>query len=240
MKAFITLALILCLILSIVFCSDKSTTSSDRASSRTEQLLGLAQSHANLYQQFDSLVTYSPAYHIEVDTSLVTLLIEDTDQSQTRYDIGFPSEKLARLIITTNSVAMTGYYQKIDGRDSLFYFINIPEILPSRLVKEDTWTFYVPPLHRDSKEIITSTLNYGFGYEVTRTYLGTEEIVVPAGDYLAYVIKSDYRLKGSDEIVKTDTEYLASGVGLVRMDSAGKFGSSHIFLIQTDPLETQR
>jgi hypothetical protein len=236
MKAFITLALILCLILSIVFCSDKSPTSPDSVPSRTEQLLGLTQSHANLYQQFDSLVTYTPVYHIEADTSLVTLVTEELDESQTHYDIGFPSEKLARLIITTNSVAMTGYYQKIDGRDSLFYFINIPEILPSRFAKEDIWSFYVPPLHRDGKEVITSILNYGFGYEVTRTYLGTEEVVVPAGAYLALIIQSEYRLKGTDEVVKTDTEYLATGVGLVRMDSVGKFGTSHIFLIQSDSL----
>lgn len=239
MKAFITLTLILCLVLSIVFCSDKSLTSSNRIPSRTEQLLGLAQSHANLYQQFDSLITYNPVYQIEVDTSLVTLITEELDQSETRYDIGFPSEKLARLIITTNSVAMTGYYQKIDGQDSLFYFTDIPEILPSRIAKEDSWSFYVPPLHRDGKEQITTHLNFGFGYEVTRTYIGTENIVVPAGAYLAYVIQSEYRLQGSDEVVKTDTEYLVSGIGLVRMDSVGRFGTSHIFLIQTDPLQTQ-
>lgn len=239
MKAFITLSLILCLVLSIIFCADNSITSSNRVPSRTEQLLGLAQSHANLYQQLDSVITYSPVYQIEVDTNLVTLVTEELDQSETRYDIGFPSEKLARLIITTNSVAMTGYYQKIDGQDSLFYFTDIPEILPSRLAKEDTWSFYVPPLYRDGKELITNHLNFGFGYEVTRTYMGTEDIVVPAGAYLAYVIQSEYRLKDSDEVIKTDTEYLASGIGLVRMDSVGKFGKSHIFLIQTDPLQTQ-
>jgi len=239
MKIFITLILISCLVLSIVFCSDKTSVSSGRVPSQTQQILGLAQSHANLYQQFDSVISYSPVYEITVDTSLVTLVIEDADQSGTHYDIGFPSERLAHLIITTNSVAMTGYYQKINGQDSLFYFIDIPEILPSHIAKGNIWSFYVPPLHRDGKEIVTTFLDYGFGYDVTRTYMGTEDIVVPAGAYTAHVIQSEYRLHGSSDVIKADTEYLVSGIGLVRLDSAGRFGSAHIFLIQTDPLQSQ-
>ena len=203
---------------------------------RTETLLGLDANHANLYQQFDSIYTYTPDLRIDVDTSLVTLITEDISGDRSAFDIGFPSGKLARLIITTNSVAITGFYQKIDGRDSLFYFVDIPEIFPDQLRTEDSWSFYVPPLFRDNQAVITFYLNYGFGYEVTRTYVGTERIVVPAGAYTAHVIQSEYRLQGISEVIKTDTEYLVAGIGLVRMQSEGKFGKSHIHLIESQPL----
>ncbi|NIP42218.1 MAG: hypothetical protein GWN61_07790, partial [candidate division Zixibacteria bacterium] len=187
-------------------------------------------------QQFDSIYTYTPDLRIDVDTSLVTLITEDVSGDHSAFDIGFPSGKLARLIITTNSVAMTGFYQKIGDSDSLFYFVDIPEIFPNRLQAEESWSFYVPPLYRDNQPVITFYLNYGFGYEITRSYLGTERIVVPAGAYSAHVIKSEYRLQGISEVIKTDTEYLVAGIGLVRMHSEGKFGKSHIHLIESQPL----
>jgi hypothetical protein len=236
MKAFIISFVALCLVLTLVYCEDDDTTSADRVPARTESLLGLDASHANLYQQFDSIYNYTPNLTIDVDTSLVTLITEDVSGNQTTFDIGFPSEKLARLIITTKSVAMTGFYQKIEGHDSLFYFIDIPEIFPDRLRADESWSFYVPPLYRDNEEQIIFYLNYGFGYEITRTYMGTENIVVPAGAYTAHIVKSEYRLRGTDEVIKTDTEYLVSGIGLVRMYSSGKFGKSHILLIESEPL----
>ena len=233
-KAVLLASVLLCSVLGFLTCTSDDSISPDKSSSKTETILGLDQNHTNLYQQFDSLVTYTPSYQLTLDTSLVTYTVIDVDSDQTKFDIAVSSEKLARLIITSNSVAMTGYYQKVLERDSLFYFINPPEIMPNRLTQDDTWQFYVPPLHRNGEELITSYLNFGFGYDVKRTYLGKENTVVPAGAYNAHVIQSDYLMPGSAEIVKTDIEYLVEGIGLVRMYSTGHFGTSHILLIETD------
>jgi hypothetical protein len=234
MKAFVTLVVFLCLILAIIACSNNDSLSPTKTSGKTETILGLAENHTNLYQQFDSLVSYSPVYHVAVDTSLVSYTVTDVDSNGTFYDISISSEKLARLIITSNSVVVTGYYQKIENQDSLFHFIFPAEIMPNQMAKDETWDFYCTPIHRDGVEMTTSFLNYGFGYKVTRTYLGQEEIVVPAGSYEAHVIKSEYRLPYSEEIVKTDTEYLVAGIGLIRMYSVGNFGSTHVLMIQTN------
>jgi len=233
-KAFLFLIAILCWLVAFLACTNDTTNSPSMAPSKTKSILGLDQNHTNLYQKFDSLVLYSPSYQLVLDTSLVTYTVYDIDSNQTKYDIAVSSEKLARLIITTKSVAISGYYQKIDDYDSLFHFIYPPEIMPNQLNREETWQFYVPPLHRDGRELITSFLNFGFGYEIRRTYLGKEDIVVPAGAYDAYVVQSEYMLAGSTEVIKTDVEYLVEGIGLVRMYSTGNFGTSHILLIETD------
>jgi len=233
-KAVLLASVLLCLVLAFLACTNDDSTSPNKSSSKTETILGLDKNHTNLYQQFDSLVTYTPNYQLVLDTSLVTYTVIDVDSDQTKFDIAVSSEKLARLIITSNSVAMTGYYQKIEGYDSIFYFLTPPEIMPNRLTQDESWQFYVPPLHRDGEELITSFLNFGFGYDVKRTYLGKDDIVVPAGAYNAHVIQTDYLMPGFMEIVKTDIEYLVEGIGLVRMYSNGHFGTSHILLIETD------
>ena len=233
-KAMYPLVLIFVSCIFIFSCSDDDPLGPQTAPAVTGSLLGLDSDHQNLYQQFDSLVTYYPNYQIAVDTSLVTFAVEVADSSKDWYDISISSRKLARAIITPNSVAITGYYRAVDEHDSLFYFIHAPEIMPKKLRVDDSWNFYVPMIHHDGRETIVSYLNFGFGYDVTRTYLGQEDIARPAGPFSAHKIRSEYRLIGSDEIVKTDTEYLVDGIGLVRMYSRGNFGNSHILLISSD------
>lgn len=214
-------------------CSDNDPLGPKTSPAITGSLLGLDSDHENFYQQFDSLISYYPSYHVEVDTSLVTFSVEIVDSAKDWYDISVSSQKLARTIITPNSVAITGYYRNIQNHDSLFYFINPPEIMPSELNVDDVWEYTVPKIYREGGEIIISYLNFGFGYDVTRTYLGKEDIVVPAGAFNAHKIKSEYRVPGSDDVIKTDIEYLVDGIGLVRMNSHGNFGISHVLLINS-------
>lgn len=234
MKLLAIIIVLLCLGIVYLACTDSSSSSPSLNQASTETLLGLVANHTNTYQRFDSLITLDPVYLLTLDTSLVTYSVFDVDQAQSKFDITISAEKLARLIISGNGVALTGYYQNIDGHDSLFHFISPPEILPNLIVADDIWNFYVPPLYRDGKPVITSYLNFGFGFNITRTYLGREDVVVPAGAYNAHVIRSEYRVPESDLILKTDLEYLVPGIGLVRMYSHGNFGSSHVIMIATD------
>ena len=106
-KAFLSSIAILCWLLAFLACTNDTTTSPSKAPSRTKTILGLDQNHTNLYQQFDSLIFYSPSYQLVLDTSLVTYTVFDIDSNQTKYDIAVSSIKLARLIITTKFVAIT-------------------------------------------------------------------------------------------------------------------------------------
>ncbi len=233
MKAKFALLPALILAALLLSCSDNDGISSN-GGSQTEGLLGLSVNHTNVYQQFDSLITYTPTYQITVDTSIRTFSVYEAGPNQNMYDIAVSDEMLARLIITSKSVAMTGFYQEIEGEDSLFYFIDIPEILPSRISASESWSYYVPPIYRNGQPQITNYLNYGFGYEIMRTYMGKEDIVVPAGAYTANIIQTEYRLRGTAEVVRTDKEYLVSGIGLIRMYSSGSFGKSHVLMISSD------
>ena len=234
MKVLAITIVLLCLGIVYLACTDSSSVSPSLNQASTETILGLVANHTNTYQKFDSLITLDPVYQLTLDTSLITYSVFDVDQNQSKYDISVSGEKLARLIISGNGVALTSYYQNIDGHDSLFHFISPPQILPDRIVAEDTWDYYVAPIYRDGGPVITTYLNFGFGFNITRTYLGQEDVVVPAGAYRAHVIQTEYRVPESDLILKTDLEYLAAGIGLVSMYSHGNFGSTHIIMIATD------
>lgn len=234
MKVLAIIIVLLCLGIVYMACTESSSVSPSLNPANTVTILGLSTDHLNTYQKFDSLITLDPYYQLTLDTSIVTYAVVDIDQDQSRFDIFVSDEKLARLIASPNGVSMTGFYQNIEGHDSLFNFISAPQILPSKLTANDTWDFYVSPLLRNGQQIITTYLNYGFGFNVTRTYMGKEDIVVPAGAYTAQVIKTEYRVPESDLLLKTDIEYLVPEIGLVRMYSYGTFGSSHTIMVDTN------
>jgi hypothetical protein len=223
--------LLLAALLAIVAgaCDDSGTDEEGFISDNTVRLLGLQEDFDIEYISYDSVITYPPL-RIEIDTTVYMFSGRANSGSPDRIDLFVDSVPIAALRITDNSIVNLGYYVRTDGGDSLLQFSELPLLFPIAFVEENRWESYTPPMFVDGQAVIESMLFLSWGFETTRKFVRRENILVPAGRFNSFVIKCDRILPGDDEAFSTSYEYYADGVGLVRLYSAGSFGSTHLFM----------
>ncbi len=224
---------LLLLVTSLVFivgaCDDSGTDEENFISDNTARLLGLQEDFDIEYISYDLVKTFPP-YDSTIDTTVYIFSGRVNSESPGRIDLFVDSAPIAALKINDNSIVNLGYYVRTDGGDSLMEFPELPLLFPIAFIEEDCWESYTPPMFVDGNAVIESMLFLSWGFETTREFVRRENILVPAGRFNSFVIKCDRTLPGNDEAFSTSYEYYADGVGLVRLYSAGSFGSTHLFM----------
>jgi len=220
-------------------CADKSTNDDENfITSNAVRLLGLQEDVECEYIKYDTIISYYPSYMVTIDTSLVEFAAQESDSTRSQINLWFDSDKTSALKITSNSVVNLGYFRTIDDIDSLFQFSEPPQIFPLTVQATDIWDSYCPPISPDGYPFIGSMLFLAFGLENRRSFERSESILLPLGDFVCYVFKNEYRLPGTVTPFRTSHEFYSLDFGLVKMYSTGTFGSSHVFMISREAIET--
>lgn len=232
MRCFSILLLFAAGIFLSIGCESNSTDSdSNTVVSDAQKLLGLHANSHSTYVRYDSIYQYFPDFDIQVDTTEFNFEVIGLDSTFERVDIYFDSIKSHSVKITATHVVNLGYYRTVNDRDTLAFFAQPPEIFPLVVGKDAEWESFTPPMTTDSRPVVTSRLFLSWGFEIERSYLRTESLLLPIGQVNCIVIKNEFRLPGESEIFKTEYEYYAPEYGLVKLYSIGLFGRSHTFMI---------
>ncbi len=151
------------LVLTIAACDKPGTTGEDFITDNTVSLLGLQQDFDIEYISCDSVMTYPPL-RIEIDTTIFTFSGRLYSDSSGRIDLFVDSIPFAALRVTDNAIINLGYYNKIDGVDSLMEFPELPMLFPIAFLKDDRWVSYTPPRFMDGQAVIESMLFLSWGF----------------------------------------------------------------------------
>ena len=177
--------------------------------------MGLTNNRTLNYMQIDTIITMDSVYQMTVnDTSLIITISGTSDEWMIKDD----NRPMINLLVSDPYVLQNGYWSRINGRDSLRYFADPPIIMPQKIKEGDAWRGFTPFYQGDSAEFKRQFYNYYFGFYYTRTYSGTEQIILPSGVFEAVRIDVDLYLdKARTTPEATVVEYYASGVGLVKL-----------------------
>lgn len=219
------------MVLSIGCESNSTDSDSNTVVSDAQKLLGLQANSHSTYVRYDSIYQYFPDFDIQVDTTEFTFEVVGLDSAFERLDVYFDSIKSHSIRITATHVVNLGYYRTVNGNDTLAFFAQPPEIFPLVVEKDTEWESFTPPMTTDSRPVVTSRLFLSWGLEIERSYLRTESLLLPIGQFNCIVFRNEFRLPGESEIFKTEYEYYAPEYGLVKLYSTGLFGRSHTFMI---------
>ena len=219
----ISYAFVICLLIIVMAgCgadNDGGPTSSPSGSSTISnegaQLMGLTNNRNLYYMQIDTIISMDSVYHTDFDTSYYMISISGTSDD---WIIRVDNQPMINLLVSDPYVLQNGYWSEINGRDSLRYFADPPIVMPQSIKKDDSWSGFTPFYQGDSEEYKRQFYNYYFGFYFTRTYTGTEEVILPSGVFDAVRIDVDLFLdKSSTTPEATVVEYYASGIGLVKL-----------------------
>jgi len=221
-------------------CDSSGTDSNDNVVvTNTSALLALNANSHSTYVQYDSIYRYFPDFGIEVDTTEFTFELVGLDTTFERVDIHFDSTRSHSLKITSTHIVNLGYYRQENDTDTLAFFAQPPEVFPLTISKDSKLESYTPAMLVDSKSVTTSQLYLSWGFEIERSFVRTESLLLPVGQFNCVVIKNEFHLPDSDSIYKTEYEYYAQDYGLVKLYSTGLFGQSHTFMLSHDVDSTQ-
>jgi hypothetical protein len=209
---------------------EESGTEGDNSyvTSDATKLLGLHDDFVCRYVQYDSVITYPP-FEISVDTVSFSFKGIAKDSLQTEFDLWFDSARTAVVKITSDVVVNLGYYQAVGDLDSLVCFSEPAELFPIVVESEQSWESYAPPVFGTTTRLFLS-----WGFVASRRFERREPVLLPLGTFNCYVFLCEYRLPGDAEPFQTAREYYAEGHGLVKLHTAGAFGSSQVFMIDRD------
>lgn len=198
------------------------------------QLLGLANGHKLTYMQIDTVTTFYPSYSQTVSQSTRFLNIVGSGSDWVIREIGNP---VANLKISPPYVLLNGVWKKTNAGDSLIYYSD-----PSILMRQDftsakTWTGYTPMYPSAEGDTRYPFFNIYFGFSFERRYIGTEQVIVPAGAYTAHRFDVDLFFDGGaqDSLpAATAHEYYSTKLGLVKLNFSGQGLSRSISLIASE------
>jgi len=198
---------------------DLSSVSSSPGYLDGATLLGFVDNRTLDYVQTDTIITFDPSYNLSVETSTQKIRLSVNDNEWIVYNDNTP---LVNLRPTSESILQNGYWRYIDGHDSLFY-IPVPPVVMSRSLSVDTsWSGYTPSLPINNEETIFPFYYANFGFYFERRFIGTENILVPAGSFDTYCFEVDLFVNPYDSLPTARTEeYYASGIGLIRLNFKG-------------------
>lgn len=178
-------------------------------------LLGLSDGRVLSYLVTDTVTLLYPTYIVDVATSSLNVTISGANQD---WQIKRDSIPVVNIKVTANTVLFNGYWQNVNGQDSLFYF-SVPSITMVKDFEEtSSWEGYCPSF-ADSARVFYSTY---FGFYFTKKFAGTERLYLPAGEFDAY--RFDIQLFDSEQkkdVVINLSEHYAPGVGLVQLTLRG-------------------
>jgi hypothetical protein len=180
-------------------------------------LLGLTAQSTLEYQIIDSIVTTIPDYSVTIDTSYVILTINPGDDGRVELSAGGAPHDLLR--VASNVVLHTAqiFFDGGGEVDTLF-FVPTPELMPRSLSPDAQWSYTTPEYTTVSGSERRAFFFLNYGYFTTRTFVGEEEVVVPADAYNAFHFTAELYLSefGLEPLITAD-EYYAPDVGVVRI-----------------------
>ncbi len=193
--------------------SDDDTPNGPNTTIDGLNLLGLIDDHALEYFQIDTTMTLDPLETI-VETTIETLTVSGAGDDWVIWDNG---QRRMNLKISASYVLQNGYWYRDGLADDLAYFPT-PAILMMRdLGGSPSWETYIPPFVVDSVSQTFPNFFTYFGFYVKKSYMGVEEVLVPAGAFDAHRFDVELFANTYDSIpIATSVEYYAPSIGMVK------------------------
>jgi len=211
MRKYTSRILWLLLTILLVGCDNNSSVTSTALDGLS--LLGLVDGRTLNYLQTDTIF-YANPFNIEVTTSNQTIKITGSDDD---WIIHNNDQPLINLKITSSSIIQNGYWRKVNGVDSIFYFAAPPIIIKRSLSAHQSWQEFTPLYQSDSSQEMLPFYYAYFGFYSDKEYADTEEVLTPAGGFTAYRYDVKLYLNQNDETsIATASEFYVPHVGLVQ------------------------
>ena len=176
------------------------------------RLLGLSNGRILSYLQTDTVISVDP-FTIDVTTSGRQIKLSGGND---QWVVSDGDQPILNLLTTSEGVVQNGYWREVSGVDSIFYFASPPLLMRDVISESDPWSAYTG-WYGDYDSGVRMSFYYAhFGFYVTRTFVGTEDIIIPAGGFNAYRFDVELYLVTTDLVpVGMASEYYVPDVGPV-------------------------
>ncbi len=214
MKRLLLLFMAVFLVTVIASCdNDDDNSTGPAAEIDGLSLMGFADDRSLEYFQIDTTVTFDPFSTI-VATTVETLTVRGGGEDWVIYDNG---HRMLNLKVSAPYVLQNGYWYDDGSSEALTYFPTPSILMPRTLTVGGSWESYSPAYVVDTSTSSFPCYYAYFGFNVVKTYIGIEEVMVPAGAYNAYRFDVDlFRYLTDTVAVATATEYYYPSVGMVK------------------------
>jgi len=217
-------------------CGEESSTpasSSGLGGSDGANLLGLTNNRTLTYLQTDTIVVVDSTYEVTVPPPVTNVVKVSGSSKDWVVDVN--DVPALNFKLTNQSVLLNGYWDQREGHNSLFYFAVPPIIMNRSLKANDPWAGYTPFFGTETENQRRPIYNCYFGFFFTRTYIGREEVIVPAGQFQAWRFEVELFTGEFDQVPSaTVVEHYVSGTGLARLHWRGGSLNRTLSLISAD------
>lgn len=194
-------------------CADSDNPVNTPGSFDARSLMGLVDGRTLYYIQTEIEVTIEPFSITKTDT-VIEVSVGGADDDWIFYRSNQP---LINLKISENSIIQNGYWRTFNGIDSLVYYTTPPLILERTVQQNSSWIYYTPYYQSEGGQSLLPYYFANFGFKVSKTYVGNETVITPAGEFDTY--RYDLVLSTSEfgeNAVAEISEYYAPNIGLVK------------------------
>jgi len=223
----------LCFCLFTAACSDDSEEEPGPGPSLIvtgTDMLGLTDGRTLEYARVDTTVTWIRGYKVEVDTGTQLIRVSGGGSD---WVIKNDTVPLLNLKVSSPFIMQNGYWRKVGDLDAIVWF-QTPAVVMDRTADKDvSWDGALPVYEADSGSFRVAFFFGYFGFYFTKTFVGTEQVFVPAFGGATYRYEVHlYRHAGDKEPLASVVENYAPNIGLVRQTFRGE-GLTRVLSLRT-------
>jgi hypothetical protein len=229
-RFFAVLPILLLLVLAISCGNEDNSPNSPLNSLDGADLLGLIDNRTFDYFEIDTVITLLPIRTVKIDTSIHRFSVTGSGND---WIVSDSAGDMLNLKLSDPYVLQNGYWRE-EGDSSILVYFATPAILMNRSLEvNQSWDSHTPHYTVEGGSLSFPFYFSYFGYFTTKTYVGREEVLVPAGAYDAYRFDVELYANVTDATpTATVEEYFSPSVGLVKLSFRGLGLSRTLNLIE--------
>ena len=193
--------------------------------------LGIFDGRNLSYFQIDSLVTLNPTYELTVTQSTFDISISGSGDD---WVISGATEPGINVKLSSSSALVNGHWRDGLSGSTLTYFAQPTIVMPRSPAINQTWSGFTPFFVNDSGNQSIPFYFANFGFYFDKTYMGSETVLVTAGEFTANRFDiSLFATQFDTAPVAEISEYYVPNIGMVKMVMRGGGLTRTLVLIDT-------